>query len=145
MVSTAQVSKSAQQAREMMILRKDDGISMNRDRLLYDAKQKALSLVEGYTPPEAPEFRLPGAGGRTALGLAVEGFHKRGMATDYDVVVSGVLADVLTGGDEFDLVDTVSEGELLKLERDAFMGRLRDGRSVARVEHMLETGKPLRN
>jgi len=60
------------------------------------------------------------------------------------VVVSGILADVLTGG-EFDLVDTVSEGELLKLERDAFMGRLRDDRSVARVEHMLETGKPLRN
>ncbi|WP_288804005.1 3-hydroxyacyl-CoA dehydrogenase/enoyl-CoA hydratase family protein [uncultured Novosphingobium sp.] len=145
MVSTAQVSKSAQQAREMMILRGDDGITMNRDRLLHDAKQKALSLVEGYTPPEAPEFRLPGAGGRTALGLAVEGFHKRGMATDYDVVVSGVLADVLTGGGEFDLVDTVSEGELLKLERDAFMGRLRDARSVARVEHMLETGKPLRN
>jgi 3-hydroxyacyl-CoA dehydrogenase len=143
-ISTATVSKSAQQAKELLFLRPEDGISMNRDRLLYDAKQKALSLVEGYTPPEAPTFRLPGESGRVGLKMAAEGFHKRGLATDYDLVVSDALAAVLSGG-EFDYVDTVSEGDLLTLERQQFMQRVRDKRTVARVEQMLETGKPLRN
>ncbi|EJU10360.1 3-hydroxyacyl-CoA dehydrogenase [Sphingomonas sp. LH128] len=143
-VSTASVSKSAAQAKEMLFLRADDAITMNRDRLLYDAKQKALSLVEGYKPREAPHFRLPGESGRTALSMAAEGFHKQGKATDYDMVVSDALATVLTGG-EADLVDVVSEQELLKLEREAFMRLVRSPRSIARVEHMLETGKPLRN
>lgn len=143
-VSTASVSKSAAQAKEMLFLRADDAITMNRDRLLYDAKQKALSLVEGYKPREAPHFRLPGESGRTALSMAAEGFRKQGKATDYDMVVSDALATVLTGG-EADLVDVVSEQELLKLEREAFMRLVREPRSIARVEHMLETGKPLRN
>ena len=77
MVSTASVSKSAAQAKEMMFLRPDDGITMNRDRLLHDAKQKALSLVEGYAPPSPPEFQLPGESGHVALNMAAEGFHKR--------------------------------------------------------------------
>jgi 3-hydroxyacyl-CoA dehydrogenase len=59
-ISTAQVSKSAALAKEMMFLRPGDGITMNRDRLLADAKAKALSLVDGYAPPEKPTFRLPG-------------------------------------------------------------------------------------
>ncbi|MCJ2186713.1 3-hydroxyacyl-CoA dehydrogenase/enoyl-CoA hydratase family protein [Novosphingobium beihaiensis] len=143
-VSTATVSKSAAQAKEMLFLRPEDGITMNRDRLLHDAKQKALSLVEGYTPPEPPEFKLPGPSGRTAMGMAAEGFHKRGMATDYDMVVSDALAAVLSGGDA-DVVDTVTEQELLKLERETFMRLVHEPRSIARVEHMLETGKPLRN
>ncbi|WP_159982346.1 MULTISPECIES: 3-hydroxyacyl-CoA dehydrogenase/enoyl-CoA hydratase family protein [unclassified Novosphingobium] len=143
-VSTASVSRSAAQAKELLFLRPDDGVTMNRDRLLYDAKQKALSLVEGYVPPEAPHFRLPGASGRTALGVAAQGFHKQGKATDYDMVVSDALAAVLSGG-EADLVDIVSEAELLKLERETFMRLVREPRSIARVEHMLETGKPLRN
>jgi 3-hydroxyacyl-CoA dehydrogenase len=143
-VSTATVSKSAAEARELGFLRPSDGITMNRDRLLADAKARALALVEGYEPPAKPEYRLPGAGGFTALSMAVDGFHARKLATDYDVVVSGALARVLTGGDA-DLVDVVSEADLLKLEREAFMARVRDPRTVARIETMLETGKPLRN
>jgi 3-hydroxyacyl-CoA dehydrogenase len=143
-VSTATVSKSAAQARELLFLRPDDGISMNRERLLFDARQKALSMVDGYQPPEAPEFRLPGASGRLALDMAAEGFHKRGLATDYDLVVSDALATVLSGG-EADMIDTVSEQDLLRIERETFMRLVREPRSVARVEHMLETGKPLRN
>ena len=143
-VSTATVSKSAQQAKELMFLRPADGITMNRDRLLHDAKQKALSLVEGYTPPEPPTFRLPGESGHVGLNMAAEGFRKRGMATDYDMAVSDSLATVLSGGD-FDYVDKVSEADLLTLERQEFMRRVRDKRTMARVEHMLETGKPLRN
>jgi 3-hydroxyacyl-CoA dehydrogenase len=143
-ISTATVSKSAAQAKEIGYLRADDGITMNRDRLLADAKQKALSLVDGYQPPEKPTFRLAGESGRVGLGMAAEGFHKRGLATDYDVVVSDRLATVLTGG-EADLVDTVTEDELLTLERRTFLASVKDPRTMARIEHMLTTGKPLRN
>ncbi|MGU3391302.1 3-hydroxyacyl-CoA dehydrogenase NAD-binding domain-containing protein [Sphingomonas sp. M1A8_2b] len=143
-VSTAQVAKSAAEAKEMMILRKDDGITMNRDRLLADAKAKALSLVEGYAAPEKPTFRLAGESGRTGLNMAVADFHKKSMATDYDLVVADRLAEVLTGG-EADLVDTVTEDQLLDLERAAFMASVKDPRTQARVVHMLQTGKPLRN
>jgi 3-hydroxyacyl-CoA dehydrogenase len=143
-VSTAQVSKSAAQARELGFLRKGDGVSMNRDRLLADAKAKALALVEGYAPPEKPVFRLPGASGRVALNMAAEGFHKRGLATDYDMVVSDRLATVLSGG-EADLVDTVTEDQLLTLERKTFLAAVKDPRTIARVEAMMTTGKPLRN
>ncbi|QQN75861.1 3-hydroxyacyl-CoA dehydrogenase/enoyl-CoA hydratase family protein [Croceicoccus sp. YJ47] len=143
-ISTAQVAKSAAQAKEMAFLRPDDGITMNRDRLLADAKAKALSLVDGYTPPEKPVYRLPGDTGRAAVDLAVSDFHKKGVATDYDTVVAKRLAHVLTGGDT-DMQDEVSEDQLLKLEREAFMECVRDPRTQARVEHMLETGKPLRN
>ena len=143
-ISTATVAKSAANAKEIGFLRPGDGITMNRDRLLADAKARALAMVEGYTPPEPPTFRLAGAGGRAALDLAVQGFAAQGKATPYDEVVAGRLAYVLTGG-EADLVDTVSEAELLELEVTQFMALVRDIRTVARVEHMLETGKPLRN
>lgn len=143
-ISTATVSKSAANAREVGYLRPADGITMNRDRLLADAKARALALAEGYTPPEPPTFRLPGAGGRAALDLAVQGFRARGLATPYDEVVAGRLAHVLTGGDN-DLVDTISEQDLLAMEREQFVELVRDPRSMARIETMLATGKPLRN
>ena len=143
-ISTATVAKSAAEAKELLFLRKEDGITMNRDRLLADAKAKALALVDGYQPPKPPEFRLPGESGRVALAMAAEGFHKRGLATDYDMVVSDALAEVLSGG-EADLIDVVTEEDLLALERKAFMARVHDKRTLARVEMMLETGKPLRN
>ncbi len=143
-ISTAQVSKSAALAKEMMFLRPSDGITMNRDRLLADAKAKALSLVDGYKPPEKPTFRLPGESGRVGIAGVVDGFRKKGVATEYDEVVSARLANVLTGG-EADLVDTVQEDDLLTLEREAFMEAVRDPRTQARVQQMLTTGKPLRN
>ncbi|KRB82792.1 3-hydroxyacyl-CoA dehydrogenase [Sphingomonas sp. Root710] len=143
-ISTATVAKSAAEAKELQFLRKDDGITMNRDRLLADAKSRALALVDGYAPPNPPEFRLPGESGRVGLAMAAEGFRKRGLATDYDMVVSDALATVLTGGDA-DLIDVVSEQALLDLERAAFVKLIRDPRTQARIETMLETGKPLRN
>jgi 3-hydroxyacyl-CoA dehydrogenase len=144
MISTAQVSKSAAEAKEMLILRDRDGITMNRDRLLADAKARALALVDGYVAPKPPTFRLPGESGRAGIASVVRDFRKRGLATEYDVVVSGRLAEVLTGG-EADLVDTVTEDQLLVLERKAFMEAVQDERTQARIGQMLTTGKPLRN
>ena len=143
-ISTATVSKSAAEARELMFLRDTDGITMNRDRLLADAKAKALALVDGYAAPKPPEFRLPGESGRVGMAKAVRDFQKKGMATPYDAVVAATLADVLTGGPA-DIVDTVTEAQLLELERKGFLARVKDARTVARIEAMLTTGKPLRN
>jgi len=143
-ISTATVAKSAANAKEIGFLRPSDGITMNRDRLLADAKARALTLAEGYVPPAPPTYRLPGAGGRAALDLAIAGFRARGLATPYDEVVSGKLAWVLTGG-EADLPDTVTEADLLALEVGQFMTLVRDTRTMARIETMLNTGKPLRN
>ncbi len=143
-ISTAQVSKSAAQAMGLGYLRPTDGITMNRDRLLYDAKAKVLALAEGYQPPKPAEYRLPGPGGRVALDLAVDGFAAQGKATPHDVVVSKAVARVLTGGDA-DALDVLTEDDLTSLEREGFMTLVRNPASLARTEHMLATGKPLRN
>ncbi|HUI18504.1 MAG TPA: 3-hydroxyacyl-CoA dehydrogenase NAD-binding domain-containing protein [Alphaproteobacteria bacterium] len=145
MIGTAQVAKSAFEAREMLLLRESDGITMNRDRLLADAKARALELAKDFKPHEPPkEIRLPGRTARAALGLAVESLRREGKATPYDVNVSTALATVLSGGDT-DITDTLSEDDLTKLERSAFMTLVRSEGTLRRIEHMLETGKPLRN
>ena len=119
---------------------------MNRDRLLFDAKKKALELVENYQPPVPVEdLRLPGPSGKYALDLAVSDMAKSGKATPYDVEVSSSLAKVLTGGDKADWTVLMKEDDILKLEREEFMKLARQPGTVARIEHMLETGKPLRN
>lgn len=143
-ISTAQVGKSAAQGRALGFLRETDGITMNRDRLLFDAKQRALALAENYRPPEPPEFRLPGPSGRAAMHLAVDAARLSGKATEHDVTVSQALAGVLSGG-EADPLDVLGEDDLTRLEREAFMRLVRHPASLARVEHMLNTGKPLRN
>ena len=144
-VSQATVAKSAQEAKELLFLRPDDGITMNRYRLLADAKAKALRLAENYAPPPPPDFTLPGPSGRAGLEIAVESFRRRGLALPHDVVVSGALAAVLSGGDKADPTKTLSESDLLALERRHFMNLFRNPASLARIESVLETGKPLRN
>ena len=143
-VALARVSKSAAEARDMLMLREGDGITMNRDRLLADAKAKALDLAKNYQPPKPQPLNLPGPTGAAALGLALHDLHRQGKATDYDVVVAGKLAGVLSGGDT-DMTQEITEDQLMALERAAFQSLVREKRTLARVEHMLETGKPLRN
>ena len=144
MISTAQVAKSAFEAQEMLILRPRDGITFNRDRLLADAKAKALSLVADYQPPESKPLRLPGASGRAALQLAVEQQAALGRVTAHDAVVCAHLAAALTGG-AHDQTEEVGDAELHALERQHFMALLKTPATLARIEHMLETGRPLRN
>ena len=144
MLSMAAMAKSAAEARDLLILRPSDGITMNRDRVLADAKALALSLVDGYVPPEPGEISLPGPSAKVALEMAVKGFRLRGLATPHDEVVAGVLAGVLSGGDT-DATETLSEDDLLALERSAIAKLVRTPATFARIKHMLKTGKPLRN
>ncbi len=144
-IGMASVAKSAFEAKEIGYFRDSDGISMNRDRLLYDAKQRAMKLAKGYKIPEkVTDIRLGGAGAKMALDLAVSDLRKSGKATPYDVVVSDHLATVLSGGDN-DYLDPLSEDDMLKLELTEFMKLLRHDGTLDRIEHMLTTGKPLRN
>jgi 3-hydroxyacyl-CoA dehydrogenase len=144
MISTATVSKSAAEAQELKFLRPADRITMNRDRLLADAKARALELAQNYTAPEPLPLNLPGATGRVALKMATADFHKRGIATNHDVTVSAHLADVLTGGDT-DFLDTLQETDIMDLERKNFMALIRTKESQARIKSIIDTGKPLRN
>ncbi len=144
-ISLAKVAKSAAEAKDLMYLRPTDGITMNRDRLLADAKAKALELAANYSPPEKATYTLPGPTGTAALELFLEGFALQGKATPHDMVVCGKLAQILTGGPKADVTQPVTEEQMLGLERKAFMELVRTGGTIDRIEHMLTTGKPLRN
>jgi 3-hydroxyacyl-CoA dehydrogenase len=144
-ISMAKISKSAADAQDLKLLRRTDGITMNRDRLLHDAKLRALKMVaEGYKPPEPMELRLPGPTARAALKLAVDGYAMQGLALPHDVVVTRHLANVLSGG-ETDVIQTVTEDQIMELEKKAFMALVKTDPTLARMDHMLSTGKPLRN
>ena len=143
-VGLARVSQSAAEARELGILRRGDVIVMNRDRVLAEAIDKVHSLCSDYAPPEPPVFHLPGRSGQAALELALGDLVRAGKATPHDATVARALARVLTGGDA-DLTDEVTEDDLLALEREAALALLGTAQTRARIEHMLKTGRPLRN
>ncbi len=143
-IGMAEVAKSAAEARDLLIVRPSDGITMNRDRLLADAKARVLALVEGYAPPRKQEISLPGRTALAAMSMAVEGFRLSGKATPHDVTVGKALAGALSGGDT-DITETLGEDDLLGLERRFFVELARTRESRDRVQHMLKTGKPLRN
>jgi len=144
-IALARVSRSAAEARRLKYLSPGDGITMNRDRLLADAKARALALARDYRPPPPPApLALPGPSGRLALMLQVEAMQRQGKATAHDGVVAQAVATVLSG-DDTDLTETVGEAELLALERREFMKLVRTPATLDRIDHMLATGKPLRN
>lgn len=137
------VSSSAQDAKDKLFMRPTDGITMDRTRLLGDAKAKALSLTKGYTPPEPYKFRLSGPGGKTMLSMAVEGLYARGIATWHDVRVSEVLTTVLTGGDT-NLSHEVTEKDMQVLEREGLLRLGKTAQTRKRIQNTVNTGKPLR-
>ncbi len=144
-ISMAKVSKSAADAKDLKYLRPTDGITMNRDRLLADAKAWALKMADdGYKPPEPTQLHLPGPTARAALCLAIDSFALQGIALPHDVVVAKQLANVLSGGGT-DMLDETSEDQILGLEKKAFMTLVKTAPTLARMETILATGKPLRN
>ncbi|MEC4750175.1 3-hydroxyacyl-CoA dehydrogenase NAD-binding domain-containing protein [Methylomicrobium sp. Wu6] len=143
-ISLATVSKSAVEAKELLFLGKNDGITMNKLRLLADAKAKALTLAENYAAPQPSVFPLPGKTARVMLNMGVKAYHVLGKATDYDLEVLGQLARVLSGGDS-DITQPLSEEAVLALECEAFVELVKNPGTLARLDHMLKTGKPLRN
>lgn len=144
LIAAARVSGSAFEARRLGLLRETDGITMNRDRLLADAKARALMLTAGALPrPPAGKaaLSLSGPAGEAALMGALA-------ATDpnpHDRVVGAALIGVLTGGVSADPAKAVRVEEVAALECAAFLSLLAEPATIARIRHMLATGKPLRN
>lgn len=143
-IALAKVSQSAFEAKKLLFLDRNDGITMNRDRLLADAKARTLNLAENYRPPEPYEFYLPGASARAALDIAIRTLQQAGQASAYDGVIARQLASLLSGGDT-DITRPLTEQEILNLEREAFLNLVKQAGTLARLEHLLTTGKALRN
>jgi 3-hydroxyacyl-CoA dehydrogenase len=146
LIAMAKVATSAQEAIEWGILKSSDGITVNRDFLIYDAKNVVLGMSKtGYRQPR-PKNDIPVAGedAASAFRVYVQGMRNGGYATEYDLVVASKLATVLTGGDVASGT-RVSEQYLLELEREAFLSLCGDERTQARMQHMLMYNKPLRN
>ena len=143
-IAMTKTSTSAADARALGFLRSSDGITMNRERLLTDAKAKALSLVAGYVSPSPRTVTLAGERGRKMLMAGVDALAAAGKVTAHDQVVASHLATVISGGDT-DGTKPIDETSLLNLERGHFMLLAHTSGTLARIEHMLATGKPLRN
>jgi 3-hydroxyacyl-CoA dehydrogenase len=144
LIAATTTSTSADHARELGFLRAHDRVTRNRDRLLADAKAFALELADGYVPPEPVALRLPGPSGAATLKLDVDTRALAGGISEHDRRIAGGLARVLTGGDA-DIVEPVSEEDILALETEVNLALLETKPSVERIAHMLATGKPLRN
>jgi 3-hydroxyacyl-CoA dehydrogenase len=145
-IALARVATSGPEAVKLGYLRPTDKMTVNRDFLIEDAKKTALAMnMEGYAPPKPlREIRVPGENTFALMKMAIWTLHQQGYATDHDVTVSEKVAYVLCGGRVH--ADTkVSEQYLLDLEREAFVSLCGDPKTQARIQHMLNTGKPLRN
>jgi len=142
----AKVSTSAVDARSLRIVEDVDSISMNRARLVGDARAQAMRLVRaGYIAP-MPRNDIP-APGETILAnlkLGVYLAREGGYISDYDGIVAGHVARVLAGGG-VTAGTPVSEQWLLDLEREAFLSLCGEPKTAERIRYTLKTGKPLRN
>ncbi|BFH76006.1 3-hydroxyacyl-CoA dehydrogenase/enoyl-CoA hydratase family protein [Thermus thermophilus] len=143
LIAMARTSTSALEARKMGFLRDGDGISMNRDFLIADAKRRVLELAPDYRPPLPPRVRVLGSEALGNLRYAVWAFREAGEITDHDVRIGLEIAYVLSGGEG--PAREVSEWDLLDLEREAFLKLLGTRKTQERIAYTLKTGKPLRN
>ena len=146
-IGMAKVSTSAEEARQLGYLSAKDSISMNRDRLIADAKQLALDLGRlGYRAGRArDDIRVLGQAAFAKMKLGLHLMRRAEYVSDYDVVVATQLAKVLSGGGEFTSPQLVSEQFLLDLEREAFLSLCGQQKTLERIQHMLKVGKALRN
>jgi 3-hydroxyacyl-CoA dehydrogenase len=135
---------SAKQAKDMYFLRPTDRIVMNRRDLLGEAKRTALFLADGYVPPAPEKIWAAGRDAHAALLLAIDGLVRANYATEYDAFIARKLAWVMTGG-AISQPGWVDEQYILDLERKAFIELCAEQKTIERIQHMLQTNKPLRN
>ncbi|MEP6754706.1 MAG: 3-hydroxyacyl-CoA dehydrogenase/enoyl-CoA hydratase family protein [Chthonomonadales bacterium] len=131
-------------ARKSGLLLHADRISMNRDRLLFDAKEHALSLADCYVPPTPDRAVLPGASGFARFQMEVHQSLRSGQMSQFDAKVALAVASIFSGGNLKSQAE-VSEQYILDVEREAFLSLASTPEALARIRHMLATGKPLKN
>jgi 3-hydroxyacyl-CoA dehydrogenase len=145
-IGTAKVATSAHEARGLGFLSDRDRITMNRERVLSDAKARALELVRaGYEPPVArTDIPAPGENILAALKMGVYLMHQGGYISEHEQKIGAKIAEVLCGGNVTPGTP-VSEQYVLDLEREAFKSLCGERKTQERIQHTLKTGKPLRN
>ena len=144
-IAMAKVSTSGEEARENNFLNFADGVSVNADHLIYDAKQVALALYEnGYKAPKREKIPVTGESGYATMLLGAEGMFLSGFISEHDLKIAKKLAFVLAGG-KVPYGTRVDEQYMLDLEREAFLSLVAEPKSQQRMQHMLVKGKPLRN
>ena len=144
-IATAQVSMGAAELSQMGYLRQGDCITMNLDRLIGDAKQQVLALAANYRPPKIrTEIAAPGRGISASIKTQLWNMRMGGHITEYEEEMGGVIAEVICGGD-VNPGTLISEEYLLRLERENFLKLCTNKETAQRIQHMLKTGKPLRN
>ncbi|MGH9615201.1 MAG: 3-hydroxyacyl-CoA dehydrogenase NAD-binding domain-containing protein [Acidobacteriaceae bacterium] len=145
-IAMAKVSSSATEAKKLHLLRESDGITMNREQLLLDAKSEAVRLADaGYVPP-LPRTKIPapGEGILANLQLGIHMMREAEFISDHDVKIARLVAKVLCGG-EVTAGTQVNEQYFLDLEREAFLSLCGEPKTAERIAATLKTGKPLRN
>lgn len=144
-IGFGKVSASGPDARRIGYLRETDAVSMNRDRLVADARSAALARVQGFVPVQPRgAIRVGGEGVYAALKLGVHLAWRAGRITDHDALIGRKLAWILAGGNATHAT-TVTEQQLLDLEREAFLSLCGERKTQERIAHTLKTGKTLRN
>jgi 3-hydroxyacyl-CoA dehydrogenase len=145
-IATAKVATSAHEARGLGFLNDSDRITMNRERVLSDAKARALELVRaGYEPPVMrTDIPAPGESLLAALKMGVHLMRQGDFITDYEVKLGGKIAEVLCGGNVTPGTP-VSEQYILDLEREGFKSLCGEKKTQERIQYTLKTGKTLRN
>ena len=145
-IGFAQTSTSAPDARRIGYLREVDSWTMNRDRVVFDAKQQALRRVQdGYRPPDRPTaIPVGGEAMRATLNLGVHLAWRAGRISEHDAAIGRKLSWILTGG-SLPHGGTVSEDQLLDLEREAFLSLCGERKTLERIQYTLKSGKTLRN
>jgi 3-hydroxyacyl-CoA dehydrogenase len=144
-IGQAKVSASAEESRSLGFLGECDRIVLNRDHVIAEAKREVLAMVNaGYTPPVPSKLYATGRDALAALQVGVFMFQEGAYLSEYDAHIGRKLAYVLTGGD-ISKPGWVDEQYFLDLEREAFLSLCGEAKTVERIWHMLQTGKPLRN
>src|SRR3984957_14306271 len=145
LIGYAKVATSAEEARKFGLLHRSDSVSMNPERLIFDAKALALSLVPNHAPG-APlnDIKVAGENAYAMMKLGAWTARQGNFISDYDIIVAEKLAHVLSGG-RLSGSQSVSEQYLLDLEREAFLSLCGNPKTQERMQYMLKTGKPLRN
>lgn len=144
-IAMAKVSMGAAELFPMGYMRNGDAISMDIDRLIGDAKQKVLALAVNYRPKQ-PVVNLPAPGRGTAAAIKSQLWNMKmgNFITEYEAEMGGIIASVMCGGD-VNPGTPISEEYLLQLEREGFLKLCGNKKTAERIQHMLKTGKPLRN
>jgi 3-hydroxyacyl-CoA dehydrogenase len=144
-IALAKVSTSAAEARNSGFLDPKDRIVFNRDYLIGEAKKEVLKMAdEGYAPPIKQPIKVLGQAAQGMIEVEIFNMLKGRFITEYDAFLAKRIAYVISGGDVRDN-SIVEEDVILNLEREAFVDFWKEEKTLARVEHMLKTGKPLRN